>query len=1498
MWRSFIFFFVIPLVGLLNSVSFAQNNRIDNETPYIVIPVSVERDQTTLTIDMRATSGDLDTLLYLVDSNGVILAENDDRIPRSDTNSLIVYPNAPAGTYQVVATRYGVLRDGTSGEFELEITQSTTQQQLDYSNISLEGFPQITPRPKATWTILAYYGADTNLEGAILNDFDEFEQAGGSDETVRIVVLVDRHQQYDESNDNWTTARLYEVNPDASGDYVNGFMPPTATLDTSPLVEIAELDTASGDVLTQFLLWGIQNYPADHYALAFGGHGAGWEGIVTDDDPTRDIITMPELRATLNTVLNTTGIERFDLLINDACSMSSVEYFQTVSPYFELAYASPEIVVDPALNMTEFVNALKADPNTDLISLGSSLIQTYLERDVQLRPGTDRAYMTHAVTDLQRFDPVVEAVEAFAALINTDPIGYSTLLGLARTNTYTYTRALHREADTLVDLSSFMQQVIALSTDVEVIRAARAVLQALDEARQYAEAGERAAPYVGYYNIYFPPDRSKFDTRYLIDSGLTAWGQMLRNYYNSVDPTPWLPADSTLTYHPPITPDVKVTRVYPDVASTASPPVAHIQVVGRRLSQGAFIVDRRMEDGRLVRLVNTDILTEVLRNGEPDLVNRWRSGVDLSYFSWLPMSLPTVTDGQVSYNELLYRSGNLATLNGRYQIGDDWQDVAVVFNTDGTFASVVSRDPSTGALAAIDIPDGTVFQSYMAVVQADGSVKFEPGNTYTWTREHRLTWQETPTPAGEYQLGFLVITFGGLIGHDSVTITVEESTNPGYTDLELGLTFEHPAGWSPVFDLGDRLITQGEGANIVVYYYPSQDDSITTLMQELNTRYDLTLEIADDGTFAEGKAIYHAGRWLVFMADEDTARELLLESIQLFEPPATNADWGYNFITPLSAYPVPVNWESTLDNIWTVWQPEASNGNTFIAVARLPKDFNVDAPDSSVALDVLLQTYAPDVDVIRQPYIGEFHRWQSAAYTVDRNGTTVIGRIYVTRRNGRYFAFRFETPDNDEALSIIRNIFEPMIDGFAPPPAQIFSVGGLDDTYIRAAISIAADICHNAAVNTVCYAEGNVSVVGADGFEQAGDTAPTALVEQVETQANSTAIIKAGEINITVLSNTRVINNAITPPDALSTLDVINNTDVRINVRAEPNETGQILGSLTPGERVQALAQNPAGDWILVQFNEQQTGWVFAELLRSDAGEINHLRMTEHNTLFDPMRSIDVELTPDSYGLLLRVPYDKPAQTIEINGALFEIAPGSLFYWRENLEELGVSVAAEGTLKRRPASWQADVVRGSVRVSVINPLTNLREVITSIGGTSIKSGSGDTVLRLAQTVTTPPVSVSDVPDIVDQAEFDALMEQQDQFTDVDFNLLDDEAYYFNTFGFADDDADIDGDGWFDWEDNCPYTFNPYQYDEDEDGIGNACDVNPDEFDEYAGNLWDDSDGDGWLDWEDNCPYDYNPDQTDTDLNGIGDLCDFGEEGDSDGDGWFDWEDNCPYDYNP
>jgi len=115
------------------------------------------------------------------------------------------------------------------------------------------------------WNFLVYMAADNNLERFAIQDINEMELIGSTD-NVNVLVLVDRIQGFDKTNGDWTTTRLYRVKKDISG---------SSTIISDLIIDFGELDMTNPQTLTMFLNYCDHNYPAKRTMLTLWSHGTG-----------------------------------------------------------------------------------------------------------------------------------------------------------------------------------------------------------------------------------------------------------------------------------------------------------------------------------------------------------------------------------------------------------------------------------------------------------------------------------------------------------------------------------------------------------------------------------------------------------------------------------------------------------------------------------------------------------------------------------------------------------------------------------------------------------------------------------------------------------------------------------------------------------------------------------------------------------------------------------------------------------------------------------------------------------------------------------------------------------------------------------------------------------------------------------------------------------------------------------------------------------------------
>ena len=228
----------------------------------------------------------------------------------------------------------------------------------------------------ASWTIMVYLDGDNNLEDAAIDDVNEMEMIGSSDE-VNIIVQFDRIDSYDETNGDWKDTRRFRIIQDEDEQIIG-----------SPAVQTpGELNMGDPATLTDFINWSVTNYPADHYALILWNHGGGWYKSmekpagkketpnfkdVCYDDTDGDVLTNIEV----GEAIAASGIH-FDMLAYDACVMGMIEVAYQTRNTTDVVLFSEDFVPWDGFAYTEFLDSLTSRPDMTVEELSESIIVAY-----------------------------------------------------------------------------------------------------------------------------------------------------------------------------------------------------------------------------------------------------------------------------------------------------------------------------------------------------------------------------------------------------------------------------------------------------------------------------------------------------------------------------------------------------------------------------------------------------------------------------------------------------------------------------------------------------------------------------------------------------------------------------------------------------------------------------------------------------------------------------------------------------------------------------------------------------------------------------------------------------------------------------------------------------------------------------------------------------------------------------------------------------------------
>lgn len=249
---------------------------------------------------------------------------------------------------------------------------------------------------KGVWTVLVYMCA-TDLEseqGSATEDLIEMQEATEACSNLRFVIEADgtKEWQNDLCKNNQKQRIVVE----------KGY---------ADIVESGKsTNMGSSDTLTNFLAWGLENYPSEYMVLDFWNHGGGSiSGVCFDENYDMDSLSLDEIDKSLAAVYDRMP-RKFDLIGFDACLMATVETANILVPYGNYMVASQNLESGYGWDYNSFARALKAGAKSGA-DVGTYLVDGYYNSCIKSYEEDDA---TLSVIDLSKIDSFIEAFNLYA----------------------------------------------------------------------------------------------------------------------------------------------------------------------------------------------------------------------------------------------------------------------------------------------------------------------------------------------------------------------------------------------------------------------------------------------------------------------------------------------------------------------------------------------------------------------------------------------------------------------------------------------------------------------------------------------------------------------------------------------------------------------------------------------------------------------------------------------------------------------------------------------------------------------------------------------------------------------------------------------------------------------------------------------------------------------------------------------------------------------------
>ena len=785
------------------------------------------------------------------------------------------------------------------------------------------------PRPKAKWTFISYMAADESVDSFGLYEIMKLQSVGSSD-NVHVVAQYDRSEYetyyWNKAYGNWTDARRFyiqkktgisssddflvdqqdtinymkkKLSPETMGNYeyakwvANLEGGNQADLDTFTLEQlisnlgrslpdgfnstglqqksiqsVGEINTGDPANLIDFVVWAINNFPAEHYVLSLFGHGTGWLGYGYDysagsiDYSNFDMIDLPELDQAMTDIFQQTNISKFDLFVWHACLMGQLEVISATAPFADYALASVEALDRSGWDYTAMITKINDDPDVTPLELGKTLANaTYAYMSQPEHYVADTSVYMY---DLSKLQSAVDAVNNFARNVSLDKMDDLRNIALSRYDTPTMN---HMDRGTSsIDLINFMQRVASRSTE-PAKTLANTVIHTVNNAIIDNCGGTNAAEIYYGMGIYYPIDKNAYDifypgvgtfsTEYPAQVSHLDWSQFLTRYYQQIDSQ----LENTTPQIEMVLDNSCSDRPY----SFQNPPPVILTTSGKGLANVQFSVFSQKDAHSYIEHVTNPIRYKAYKTDKTlidIMIPETEMENDFLWNAWVPSLKDDEKYVQVAFVTEASRPDETKVYGYYYPKGSTTGEAVFLLVEDKEGGKVLSmwqkRGTKGAASSSYEMPTNPGDQFEPTFRQpGHGSSPVSLGERLTFS-DKPFTVKYKAADKGSYKLQMKLQNLAGTISTAELSIDID-NTDPaldtsylGYNGLEIGASFLYPVDWERlnVSDetLGDDIlrifVNADHTADIHVYSYsPGQSlsDETDSLVDKLNK--DLTVSL-------------------------------------------------------------------------------------------------------------------------------------------------------------------------------------------------------------------------------------------------------------------------------------------------------------------------------------------------------------------------------------------------------------------------------------------------------------------------------------------------------------------------------------------------------------------------------------------------------------------------------------------------------------------------------